>query len=230
MAGCIDWVKILYRPLARQAARQTIIGRVRDQRSPERGRFTAPEIEELLAIAWRAYDQASPGLADQPTTGSSMNLRLACFTLCVFNALLEKGAERAYAIELVADATWSVYRQWARLAATAARFAPARRSALAFASIGNRSGAISLRFPFNAPGYLVEPVEAASGVAFDVVRCPVASYFREHDAVDLCLASWCNLDYALADMSRQLLARTKTLVETGERCDFRVLPQRRSTR
>ena len=81
---------------------------------------------------------------------------------------------------------------------------------------------MSLRFPFNAPGYLIEPLAVAHGTAFDVVQCPVASYFREHGAADLCVAAWCNLDYALGEMTHQKLVRTKTLVQGADRCDFRV--------
>ena len=50
--------------------------------------------------------------------------------------------------------------------------------AFAVSTHGNRQGGVSLRFPFNAPGYLIEPVPANSGTAFDVVRCPIADYFR----------------------------------------------------
>jgi ubiquinone biosynthesis protein len=148
-----------------------------------------------------------------------MNLRLACFTLSFFDELLAAGTDRPHAIELVADAAWGIYRAWAR----AARLMY-RRSALGFAprTIGNDA---SLRFPFNAPGYLIEPVGAPAGTAFDVVRCPVASYFREHHAVDLCLAAWCNLDFPLSALTHQRLVRTQTLVEGADRCDFRVLPQ-----
>jgi len=35
--------------------------------------------------------------------------------------------------------------------------------------------------------------------ATDVVKRPIADYFRGQGAVDLCSASWCNLDYALAE-------------------------------
>jgi hypothetical protein len=37
---------------------------------------------------------------------------------------------------------------------------------------------MSMSFPFSAPGYLIEPVPAGLGTAFDVVRCPIADYFR----------------------------------------------------
>ncbi len=226
MSRKIYWVKKVYQPLTRRAARRVIVGRIRDRRSPEKGRFTRGDVDQLLNAAWHAYDQAAASLPDQPTIGSTMNVHLACFTLSVFNTFLAIGTEREYAIELVADATWSIYEVWARLGSLAARLAPWKSTALAFAATrkGDRKGTASLNFPFNAPGYLIEPVAATQGTAFDVVRCPVAGYFREHGAADVCVASWCNLDYALGEMTNGKLIRTKTLVQGNDRCDFRILP------
>jgi ubiquinone biosynthesis protein len=221
----MDWVKLVYAPLAARALRRTLVGRVRDRTASTRGRFTRAEATSLLHAAWRRYDAAVPELPLQPTLGSTMNVRLACFTFSFFQELLAAGVERAYAIELVADATWAVYRLWARIASTAARLTPGKSAALAFAVQGKEHGSLSLRFPFNAPGYAIEEVPAAPGVAFDVVRCPVAAYFREQGAADLCLASWCDLDYPLAELTHQELTRSKTLVQGDKHCDFRVTPE-----
>jgi hypothetical protein len=99
-----------------------------------------------------------------------------------------------------------------------------KTTALAFpvGKLGDHQSDVSLRFPFNAPGYLIETVPADSGTAFDVVRCPIADYFRGQGAIDLCSASWCNLDYALAELTHEKLVRTKTLVCGDDRCDFRL--------
>jgi ubiquinone biosynthesis protein len=158
-----------------------------------------------------------------------MNLRLAHFTFSFFEELLAMGMERTYAIELVADATWSVYELWARGASALARVTPWKRASLAFA-VRDRRDTVKLRFPFNGPGYGIQPIPLEGGTAFDVIRCPVAAYFREHGAADLCLASWCNLDFPLGEMTRQRLVRTKTLVEGADRCDFRVFPRDGSPR
>jgi hypothetical protein len=219
----MDWVKLVYRPFAGRALRQTLVGRVRDRAAAERGRFTSDDATRLLDAAWRRYDQASTTLAPQPTLGSTMNVRLACFTFSFFEELLAMSIERSYAIELVSDATWAVYRRWARLASTVALLSPSKPAALAFAVRDKRRGTLSLRFPFNAPGYVVQEVPAQQGAAFDVVRCPVAAYFRERGGADLCLASWCNLDYPLSELTHQTLVRHKTLVQGDDRCDFRVL-------
>ncbi|MFI5303112.1 MAG: L-2-amino-thiazoline-4-carboxylic acid hydrolase [Polyangiales bacterium] len=219
----MDIVKLVYGPLAMRAARRALVGRVRVRLSPERGRFTREDVARVLDGAWRRYDEAVGRLPTQPTRGSAMNVRLACFTVSVLDELLATGAERDYTIELVADATWRVYRIWARLASVTG----SKSNALAFAAkkASDREGAVSLRFPFNAPGYVIEEVVTEGGTGFDVVHCPVASYFRERGAVDLCTASWCNLDFALSEMTHQKLVRTKTLVRGADRCDFRILPR-----
>ena len=220
----MDYVKFIYRPLAARAARQAVIGRIRARRSPERGRFTRANVDDVLANAWLHYAERAGKLRSEPTVGSRMNVRLACFTMSFFDALLASGVEREYAIELVADAVWRVYRLWSTIALGLTRLTPGKATALAFAvtNDGDHQGCVSLSFPFNAPGYLIEPVAADIGTSFDVVRCPVADYFRGQGAIDLCSASWCNLDSALAELTNEKLVRTKTLVRGDDGCDFRL--------
>ena len=216
----MDWINLVYRPLVTRVARRVLVGRARSRQAPERGRFTRAEIDEYLRTAWNYYRERVGDLTPQPTIGSTMNVRLACFTMSFFDALQAKGIERAYAIELIADAAWQVYRQWARIALAITRLTPRSRRALGFAKINGRAGSISLRFPFNAPGYLIETVHTDADVAFDVVRCPIADYVRERRAADLCIASWSNHDYALAELTGDKLVRTKTIVGGDDRCDF----------
>lgn len=220
----MDWIRILYQPLAARAARRVLVGRVRSRQAPERGRFTRADVDRFLKGSWARYGAQISSLPPQPTVGSTMNVRLACFTMAFFDQLLANGVERGYAIELVADAAWRIYRLWAGIALAIRRLSPRTTTALGFATVrdSDHGEAISLQFPFNAPGYLIEPVTAEHGVAFDVVRCPVASYFRGRNAADLCVASWCNLDYALAEMTHERLVRTNTLVSGADRCDFRL--------
>ena len=221
----MDIVRLGYQPLTSRAAERAVVGRTRSRESPEGGRFTRSDLRRLLRASWTRYDGAVGSLPAQPTLGSTMNVRLACFTFSFFEELLAAGIERRYAIELVADATWQVYRMWARLTSAAGHLTPGK-SALAFASrkTADRGSTVHLRFPFNSPGYVIETVQTERGTAFDVVHCPVASYFRERGAADLCLASWCNLDFALSEVTHQNLVRTKTLVEGADRCDFRISP------
>lgn len=222
----MDWVKLIYRPLAVSAARHALVGRNRTSASTGRGRFVRADVDRLLKHAWTLYDKDVADLPSEPTIGSRMNVRLACFTMAFFNALIAIGTDRPYAVELVSDAVWRVYRIWSVIALALTRLRPGKRTALAFAvSKPNASGpAVSLTFPFNAPGYRIEPIPTGSGTAFNVVRCPVADYFRKQDAVDLCTSAWCNLDYPLAELTGEKLVRTMTLVKGDRCCDFRLSP------
>ncbi len=219
----MDGVRLLYRPLASIAAHRVLIGRLRSRDTAEKGRFTRADVNGFLGTAWTHYRERSGSLPPQPTIGSTMNVRLACFTMSFFDALLAKDIERGYAIELIADAAWWVYRKWAWIAVLLSHVTPGKK-VLGFAAIkcnGDRRS-ISLRFPFNAPGYRIESVSTKGEAAFDVVHCPIAAFFRSRDAADLCIVSWCNLDYALAEITRERLVRTKTLAGGQDRCDFRV--------
>jgi L-2-amino-thiazoline-4-carboxylic acid hydrolase len=222
----MDVVKRIYRPMSGRAARRALVGRARSRLSPDKGRFTRDDVTRLLDAAWKRYDGAVAALPAQPTRGSTMNVRLACFTFSFFEELLATGLERELAIELVADATWQVYQMWIRLTSAAGRLTPGKSTALAFAvrDKDEPEAKVHLRFPFNAPGYVIETVPVEQGIGFNVVHCPVAKYFRERGAADLCVASWCNLDFALSELTHQKLVRTKTLVQGANHCDFRVLP------
>jgi ubiquinone biosynthesis protein len=78
------------------------------------------------------------------------------------------------------------------------------------------------RFPFSAPSYEMIDVEAADNVvAFDVRRCPVAEHFRAQGLGALCVESWCNLDFPLAEKWGARLERSQTIAEGATHCDFR---------
>lgn len=57
-------------------------------------------------------------------------------------------------------------------------------------------------------------------IEFDITRCPVAEYFAAHSLSDLCVSTWCNQDYALAEMWGGKLTRNETIAGGGNRCNF----------
>ncbi len=219
----------LYRPIIRWAARRALVGRNRDRNRSAQGRFTRVEVDRSIDQAWRRFQALAPSLPPEPTVGSRMNVKLAALTISLFQVLLDAGIERAYAIKLVSDTTWQVYRQWGRLGQFLDRVLPRvlvkpmcnetdlKRSV-------RKGGTIVLNFPFNPPGYLANYVPTKGALGIDMIRCPVAQVFRAQGAADLCRASWCDLDYALGEMQGIRLQRTTTLVEGADRCDFRLIP------
>jgi hypothetical protein len=148
--------------------------------------------------------------------GSRLNVKLACLTLAFFHALLQRGLERAHAIEIIAELQLDLLCQLGR----SCPFLGGRGVTTHFGDL-KRGEVVSLLFPFNPPGYIAKWIGGDSEVGYDVVRFPVAEYFRAHDAADLCVSSWCNLDFPLGEMLGWKLTREKTLVLGDDRCSFR---------
>lgn len=207
---------VVLKPWIRWAADSALVGRNRSRTSPAAGRLTRGDVARLLDSAWAIFDRRCRDLPHEPTVGSRQNVLLACLTLSILDALVADGIDRAYAIELVGDACWKVYAQWGQIPRVTARLLardPAERMRL--------SVEMFLRYPFNRPGYRYDDVPEARGRGLDMVRCPVADYLACNEASDLCVATWCNLDYPLARMWGGELERHDTLAAGARRCDFR---------
>lgn len=210
------WLKIIYRPAIRKAAHQCLSGRNRHRERPELGRFTRAEVDGLLSRTWRLYDRLAPDVPREPRLGNRMNMQLACVTLACLRVLTDMGIERAYAIELIGDVAWKVYERWGRIPLFFTRLAT--RDAV---ERMRRSVSMFLRFPFTPPGYRFDLIPADDGISLDMRRCPVAEYFTGHGAPDLCVGTWCNLDFALAELWGGWLERSQTLAGGDRHCDFR---------
>jgi L-2-amino-thiazoline-4-carboxylic acid hydrolase len=204
------------RPAVRVAAKRAMVGRNRSRTDPTAGRFTARQVSGFVADTFVRFDRHAPGLPSEPTAGSRQNVMLAALTLSFLEALEGSGVERRYAIELTGDTCWRFYRHWGQLTGSLAKLLtrdPVGRLRLNVNAF--------LSFPFGRPGYQFDDVSEPTGRSLDMRRCPVADYLGKHGAADLCAGSWCNLDYALAEMWGAGLQRSGTLVGGASCCDFR---------
>jgi L-2-amino-thiazoline-4-carboxylic acid hydrolase len=204
------------KPFGRVAAGRAIVGRNRSRTDPTAGRFTHGEVAGFIDDAFERFERQVPTLPDEPTAGSRQNVMLAALTLSMLESLERAGVERAYAIELVGDTCWRFYRHWGRVTKTVTGLVSrdsTRRLRLSVNAF--------LTYPFGRPGYRFKDVPERDGRSLNMVRCPVADYLGQRDAADLCAGSWCNLDYALAEMWGARLERTGTLVGGAGCCDFR---------
>ncbi len=207
---------VLLKPWVRWAARSALTGRNRSRSDPAAGRFTRKDIDKLLDAAWAHFARLAPRLPSEPTLGSRQSVTLACLTFSMLNALIAEGVERVYAIELIGDVCWKLYAQWGQVPHLLARLStsnPARRIRI---SIG-----IFMRYPYNPPGWRYDDVAEPRGRRLDILRCPVADYLISNGAGDLCVGSWCNLDYPLARMWGGELERYGTIAGGADRCDCR---------
>lgn len=66
-----------------------------------------------------------------------------------------------------------------------------------------------------------QAVPSDNGIAFDVVRCPVAEYFQQQGVPELTRAAACNLDYRMAQIWGVTLNRSQTIAAGDACCDFR---------
>jgi hypothetical protein len=210
---------VVLKPVLNWAARRALTGRRRSIRSPEAGRFSRSDVDRILARLWQIHKELAPGIPRERTLGARMNSRLAGATVACYRSLVESGIPEGEAADLIADIGWVVYEKWGQLPRLLSRVLtrdPVRRLALATM--------LFRRFPFNPPGYVMEDVSAEGLIAFDVRRCPVAEYFSSVGLAEVCVAAWCNQDYALAELWGGRFERGGTLVEGASRCDMRWIP------
>jgi ubiquinone biosynthesis protein len=170
-----------------------------------------------LQETWRIYDRLVPAIPKEATWGARLMVRLAACAVSLYRALLQMSIPGDEAARLVATASWLVYEKMAvvprALAALVTRD-PLRRLKVATG--------LFRWFPFGPPSYRMEDVPATAGVvAFDVMRCPVAEFFQQEGHADLCVRTFCDLDFPLAAAWGGSLERTRTIAGGAERCDFR---------
>lgn len=213
-----DLFRDVFPPLTLWAADRVVPGRNRSRLEPARGRFTRADAKRVVAHAWDHYDARVHGIPSQPTIGSQLVLRIACWTAGYFHSLRDEGMERSDAVDLTADVVWRVFQLEGRFGQVLTRIRPElttqpRRRL--------PDGTIDLGFPFGPPAYQARPAAGGGIRSFEVVRCPAAAYFREHGLADLGQAAFCDMDYALSEMQRLTLERRCTLMAGDDHCDFR---------
>ncbi len=187
-------------------------------------RLSSEAISVLYQDMWANYKIGVADLEKQETLGSTLMVRLSLLTLTVFEQLLARDFPHDEAIQLTARMIWIVYEKitdkfWV------------------FTRIFSRKPMKRVRkvmnffikfFPYQSPGYEMEIVRADDAeYAFNVHKCPAANYFRKHGRGDLCVASWCDLDYPLADKWGVALKRDKMLAKGDMLCNFQFAPKER---
>jgi len=176
---------------------------------------------DLMKQTWARYYELEPTVAIQPTLGAVFSTHAAALILAMHEALLRHGVAAAESHRLIYDIGWSVYRQMAEpplLIASAFTRDPRKRLKLATDLFRS--------FPFGSPSYGWRDVSSRDGaIAFDCVKCPVAEFFASHNASELCVQTFCRLDFPLAQTWGGRLERNGTIASGAEHCDFRWYPR-----
>ena len=178
-------------------------------------------VSEVLKQVWDRYYELEPSIAIQSTLGAVFTTHLAAATLAMHEILLRHGISAAESYRLIYDIGWRIYEQMGEpplLLASAFTRDPHKRLKLATD--------IFRAFPFGAPSYGWRDVTSADGaIAFDCTKCPVAEFFGAQNNSELCVQTFCRLDFPLAEKWGGQLQRTGTIASGAEKCDFRWRPQ-----
>ena len=220
--------RLAFRPVVRSAAMTAIRGRNRAREDMSKGRFTKSEIRDLLKDAWTRFEAHAAEIPHERDAGARLWLLNGALIIGAIQAAIDRGVQRDYAIELVGDAAWIIYRRVMVIPDALVRLTtrdPAKR-------LKRDTHLIMDVFPFGPKSYCKRWINSDRGGVFLVTRCPYQELHHKllppQDARDFCQGTACNLDYPLAEMWGGHLERKHTLVSGGPYCDFRYVTGDRS--
>jgi ubiquinone biosynthesis protein len=157
-------------------------------------------------------------LPRQSSLGAAITVRLAAITAAAYETILALPTSGEDATQTVYDIAWAVYQKMGGAAwAISGVLGADRNQRLRLATVAFRT------FPFSAPSYEWKDVPSPVGViGFDCLHCPVADYFKAHDLSQLCVRTWCALDFPLAETVWEAwLERSDSIAGGAAKCDFR---------
>jgi ubiquinone biosynthesis protein len=172
----------------------------------------------ILDRIWAGAAERWLALPPQTTLGATITVRLAAVTATAYDVILAETKSAEIATQAVYDIAWALYKKMGRAAwTTSGILSPNGARRLRLATTAFRT------FPFSSPSYRWEDVPTPGGVVgFDCLRCPVADYFKTQDLSELCVRTWCALDFPLAaNVWDAQLVRSGSIAGGASTCDFR---------
>ncbi len=172
----------------------------------------------VLDRIWKRARERWATLSRQSSLGGAIMVRLAAVTAAAYETFIAEGSTAEEATRAVYDIAWAVYRKMGRAAwALSAGAGPENADRMRFATVAFRT------FPFSAPSYEWKDVASPAGVVgFDCLKCPVAEYFKTQRLSELCVRTWCALDFPLAgEVWHAELKRSGSIAGGQSHCDFR---------
>ncbi len=180
-------------------------------------KMSRDEADGTLESVWRNYAEAAPAVPKGEGFGPTIVLHLAAITIALHQTLVDSGRSDEAAAQLVVDVGWVIYRKMGAVAWMLSR-------TVGKDEFRRMKAATQMfrRFPFSSPAYQWKEVAAeANVVAFNCERCPAAQYFASKNKSDLCVRTFCNLDFPLAKDWGAELERTGSIAGGADHCDFR---------
>ncbi len=177
--------------------------------------YKSEEVKKILHGYWQKYLQLKPEISAQPTLGGTLMVHLAAMSTAFYKELTSRGQKEKVATQMFHDIAWKVYVKMGKLSWWLAGHGNRYKHLL-------KATKLFRKFPFNNPSYVWQDVKTTNNVvSFNCLKCPVAEYFKSKGLSEFCVATWCALDYPLAEMWDAKLERTGSIAGGAAKCDFR---------
>ena len=181
------------------------------------GYYSPTRTRTVLNLTWCDYNGLVASLPQEKTMGARLMIRLAALIIAMYRSLVAAGEKKEMAHTLAAELAWQVYQKAGRL--------PWLIAGIRTRDHHNRlrlATQLFRHFPFSSPSYRWQDVYTEPNVvAFNCQRCPAANFFASHDLSQLCVETFCNLDFPLAGQWGAILERTGCIAGGANHCDFR---------
>jgi hypothetical protein len=181
--------------------------------------LSSKNIRALLNSAWEKYESKINELEKQGSLGNWLVMNFAYLTLAAYQVLVDNGTEKDVAIERIRELTWDISSTWAIWGKNLTKYIYRNQMNQLNYFVG-----IVMKTLFSPPGYKFERGKTENGYYLDVKLCPVADLMIANDAADLCITTWCGVDFGLVDILGGNLQRKGTLAMGEKKCDFVISP------
>jgi len=184
--------------------------------------FSKKGLDLILKQSWDKYSKSVLESDKQANLGNWMVMNFAHLTLGAFQVLIEQGLSEQDAINLIYKLTWEITSTWTKRAKrfSGVIFREPKRELAYFVDL-------VMKTFFPPPAYRFVTGEINNGFFLDVKRCPVAELMATNGISDLCIQTWCGVDFGLVKIIGGSLQREGTLAMGRDKCDFVFLHESR---
>jgi len=173
-------------------------------------------IPTILKSTWGIYHNRIKQMPRQANLGNWLVMHFAFLTHSAYLAMRDFGLTDETAVGLIQDLTWQITSTWTkRTKRVSTSFFRSQQGQLKF-FVG-----LIMKTLFSTPAYRFKMGEMENGFYLDVLQCPVAELMKSKGVPDLCIKSWCGVDFGLVELLGGELVRTGTIAMGKEKCDFR---------
>ncbi|MEJ2758110.1 MAG: L-2-amino-thiazoline-4-carboxylic acid hydrolase [Anaerolineales bacterium] len=180
--------------------------------------LTPAKVKKLLKSTWERYFENVEQIPQQFSVGNWLMMQLAFLSLAAHRTLEQFGFDDRTSNQMIYQLSWHITSSWTKRAQRFSRFLFTNQKTQLRYFVG-----LIMKVLFNPPGYQFQTGDMENGFFLDVRRCPVAELMKTHGKSELCVDTWCSVDFGLVKIFDGILHRTGTIAMGKEKCDFQFL-------